>query len=320
MSTPVTQSDTLTSSTRVADASTGGRGRRHLVSVGISACLLGLIFWIAGFGNVWEGLARFPAWAVAGMLLLLSANLLMVSFRFWRVLTHFGVALPWRIAFQANVAGNVAGFVVISLIGHVMGRQMVLQRFGVAPILNASLAAYERALLVLVSGGMGTLGGMYLLGHSAVTDFFMHIALAEIAVAACGGVILSVWLGSSRFERQLSKQMFSSANLFRLTTIVGLTLCGQLLMLGTFMLGIFAVAHDIPVLSMFAAAAAISLAAAIPITVGGWGLREVAAVYVLGHLGVPSADAISVSVMVGLCVTVTTLAASPVCLTKSSHV
>jgi len=41
---------------------------------------------------------------------------------------------------------------------------------------------------------------------------------------------------------------------------------------------------------------------------------------VLGHLGVPSADAISVSVMVGLCVTVTTLAASPVCLTKSSHV
>jgi hypothetical protein len=91
-------------------------------------------------------------------------------------------------------------------------------------------------------------------------------------------------------------------------------------MLAAFMLGIVAVTHDLPILSIFAASAAISLAAAIPITVGGWGLREVAAVYVLGHLGVASADALSVSVMVGLCVTAVTLAASPVCLGRFSRV
>ncbi len=298
----------------------GGRQTRHLVSVCISALLLGLVFWLAGLDNVWHGLARFPAWAVTCMLVLLSANLLMVSFRFWRVLTHFGIAVPWKIAFQANVAGNVAGFFVISLVGHVMGRQMVLQRFGVTPILNASLAAYERALLVLVSGGLGTVGAMYLLGQTAVTGFFRQVAFAEIVVAAFGGVMLSLWLGRSNFERKLSQRIFSSSNLSRLTTITALTLAGQLCMLAAFMVGILGVTQDLSILSMFAASAAISLAATIPITIGGWGLREVAAVYVLGHLGVPSADAISVSVMVGLCVTVVTLAASPVCLTRFSHV
>ena len=294
--------------------------RRHLVSVAVSLCLLGFIVWMAGFKDVVTELAGFPLWAVGGMLLLLSANLLMVSYRFWRVLAHFGIVLPWRIALQANVAGNVAGFFVISLVGHVMGRHMILKRFGVTPTVNASLAAYERALLVLVSGGLGTLGGMYLLGQSAVTGFLQQIALPEIGVAVCGGVILSVWLGRSKFERKFSRQVFSSANLLRLTTIVGLTLAGQLLMLGAFMLGIIAVNDDLPILSMFAASSAISLAAAIPITVGGWGLREVAAVYVLGQLGVASADALSVSVMVGLCVTAITLAASPICLGRFSRV
>jgi uncharacterized membrane protein YbhN (UPF0104 family) len=288
--------------------------------VGVSALLLGLIFWMAGVQNVVHGLLRFPLWAVTGMLAFLLANLLMVSFRFWRVLAHFGIALPWRIAFKANVAGNIAGFFVISLVGHVMGRHMVLQRFGVSPLMNATLAAYERALLVFVSGGLGTLGGMYLLGQAAVTGFFTQIALAEIVTAACGGVILSLWLGRSKFERRLSRQVFSSSNLLRLTKIVALTLAGQLLMLGAFVLGILGVTAELPFVSMFAASAAISLAATIPITVGGWGLREVAAVYVLGLLGVPSADALSVSVMVGLCVTLITLAASPVCLSKGAHV
>ncbi|MGH8035541.1 MAG: hypothetical protein ACREO9_09970, partial [Lysobacterales bacterium] len=78
--------------------------------------------------------------------------------------------------------------------------------------------------------------------------------------------------------------------------------------------------QGIPILSLFAASAIISLAASMPITVGGWGVREVAAVYVLGHLGVAAADALTMSVMVGLCVTLVTLAAAPFCFRKLSHV
>jgi len=291
-----------------------------VVSIGLSLVLLGLICWIAGAGDVLHGLIDFPPWAVAGMLALMTANLLMVTFRFWKILAHFDIALPWRIALQANLAGNMAGFVVISLVGHVIGRQMILQRFGVSPIMNASLAGYERALLMLVSGSLGTLGGIYLLGQRAVATFVSQFALPEIAIAVCGGVIVSVWWGRSTFEKRVSQRVLSSSNIARMTSIVALTVAAQVLMLGAFMLGIFAVADEIPVLSLFAAAAAISLAAALPITINGWGLREMTAVYVLGNLGVTSADAVSVSVMIGLCATAVTLAASFLYLRNVVHV
>ena len=304
------------------DDTVAGKTVRHrnLIALVISVLLLGFITWIVGIKNVLDGLSRFPLWAVFCILLLLSANLVTVSLRYWRVLAHFGIALPWKIALQANIAGNIAGFILISLAGHVVGRQIVLKPFNVSPIVNASLVAYERVLLFLVSGGLGALGGMYILGQSAVASFLDQIAIYEIAIAALVGVMLSTWLGHSNFERRLCRRMLSVSNFRRLTIILGLTLAGQLLMLGAFMIGIYAIADGTPLVSMFAASAAISFAATIPITINGWGIREVAAVYLLGRLGLASGDALSVSVMIGLCATAVTLAASFNFLRQPSHV
>lgn len=293
---------------------------RRLSAVLVSIFLIAFVFWSAGIEDVLRKLAGFPPWAVASILTLLLANLFLVSFRFWRVLAHFGIALPWEIALRASIAGTVAGLFVIPLFGQIMGRQSVLNSFGVQPVVNASLAAYERALLALLSGVLGTLGGFYLLGQSAVADFFKQIALAEIVIAACGGWALSLWLGRSRFERKLSGRVLSKENLARVILIAGLTFAGQLLMLGCFVVGILALSQGVPIVSLFAASAIISLAASMPITVGGWGVREVAAVYVLGHLGIPAADALAMSVMVGLCSTLVILASAPFYLRKLSHV
>lgn len=292
---------------------------RRLSAVLISVLLIALVFWSSGVENVLRGLAGFPLWAVASMVALLVANLFLVSFRFWRVLAHFGIALPWKIALRASIAGSVAGLFMIPLFGQVMGRQAVLQGFGVQPVVNASLAAYERALLALLSGVLGTLGGFYLLGQSTIVGFFQQLALGEIVIAACGAMALSLWLGRSRFETKLSRRLLSRANLARVTLIAGLTFAGQLLMLGCFVVGILAVSQGIPIASLFAASAIISLAASMPITVGGWGVREVASVYVLGNLGIPAADALSMSIMAGLCATLVTVAAAPFYLRKLSH-
>lgn len=290
---------------------------RRLSAVFISLFLIALVFWLSGVENVLRRLAGFPPWALGSILALLLANLFVVSFRFWRVLAHFGIALPWKVASRACVAGHVAGLVVISLFGQVMGRQAVMQNYGVPSMVNASLAAYERTLLALVSGALGVMGGFYLLGGSVIAGFFQRISLIEIAIAALGGGALSLWLGRSRFETKLSGQMFSWANSARVMSIAGLTLAGQLLILGCFVLGIFAVSPDTPVVSLFAAAAIISLAASMPITVNGWGVRELAAVYVLGKLGIAAADAVAVSVIIGLCSTLVILAAAPFAIRKS---
>ena len=293
---------------------------RSLSAVFVSMLLLLLAFWPSGFEDILLRVIRFPPWAAVGMVALLSANLLVVSLRFSRVLSHFGISLPWGIALRASIAGAVAGLFVIPLFGQAMGRQSVLHGFGMQPIVSASLAAYERTLLALLSGVLGTLGGFYLFGQSAVASFFEQIRLVEILIAACGGGALSLWLGRSRFEARLSRRVLSRINFTRVLLIAGLTLVGQFLMLGCFVVAILAVSQGIPLTSLLAASAMISLAASLPITVGGWGVREIASVYVLGTLGVSAVDAVTMSVMVGLCSMLVTLGAAPFCLRKISHV
>lgn len=289
---------------------------RRLLAAFVSLVLIALAFWLSGVESVVRQLAGFPLWALGSILVLLLVNLVVVSYRFWSVLRHFGVVLPWKVAWRASVAGQIAGLVVISLFGQVMGRQAVLKNFGMQAVVSASLAAYERTMLALVSGTLGMLGGFYLLGNTAIAGFFQRIPLIEIAIAALGGSALSLWLGFSRFETKLSYQMFSWANFRRVMAIAGLTLAGQLLILGCFVLGILAVSPHVPVASSFAAAAIISLAASMPITVNGWGIREVTAVYVLGKLGIPPSAAVGVSVLIGLCSTLVILAVAPFSIKK----
>jgi uncharacterized membrane protein YbhN (UPF0104 family) len=159
---------------------------RRLLAFLFSIFLIAFVLWMSGAENVWRRLISFSPWALSGILLLLVANLFLVSFRFWRVRAHFGINVPWKVASHACVAGHAAGLVVISLFGQVMGRQFVLQQSGVQPVVDATLAAYERVLLASVSGVLGVLGGGFLLSCAVIADFFRHLPIAEVIVI-CGG-------------------------------------------------------------------------------------------------------------------------------------
>lgn len=284
-----------------------------------AAFLLSLL--LIGAVILWVGpeelLARFsaiPLWALLGMLALLAANLLVVLFRFWRILAHFGIEISWAVAARACIAGYVAGLAMISLFGQVVGRQAALQKSGVSPVVNASISAYERAVLALISGGLAALGGFYLLGRSSMTGIFGRLPVLEIVAAAAGAAVLSSVLGRAGFEARLSARMLTAGNLRRVLEVVALTVAGQLLVLGSFVVGIYSINPASDLLSVLSASAIISFAASMPISVNGWGVREVAAVYVLGTLGIPAADALTVSVLVGAVATVVIYMAIPLAL------
>ena len=126
-----------------------------------------------------------------------------------------------------------------------------------------------------------------------------------------------MWLGRSRFERRLAACIRSWSAFSCLVESAGVTLISQFLMLGSFVVGIQAIQPGIGIMPLFAAAAVISFAASIPVTVNGWGIREVTAVYVLGRLGMSAADAVAVSVLIGLCSTLVIVAVSPFALKKT---
>jgi uncharacterized membrane protein YbhN (UPF0104 family) len=292
--------------------------QRVIVVGGISVLLLIAAFSISGVENVLQRLVRFSPEAIAGILVLLTANLFQVSFRLWRVLAHFGFPLPWNVAFRASISGHMAGLFVMSLFGQVLGRQTILRKYGVRPVVMASLSAYERALLAFISGAMCVLGVGFLPVSLAVADFWGRMPFTEIVLVAAGGAVLSIWLGRSRFETRLAARIRSWSAFSGLAESAGITLISQFLVLGSFVVGIRAIQPEIDIVPLFAAAAVISFAASIPVTVNGWGIREVTAVYVLGRLGISAADAVAVSVLIGLCSTAVIVAASPFAFKKTS--
>jgi glycosyltransferase 2 family protein len=98
-------------------------------------------------------------------------------------------------------------------------------------------------------------------------------------------------------------------------------LCGKILLVSliaqlSFFLSVFALGGDavtgLTFLQMMTVLPMISLVASLPISIGGWGVREGAFVYGLGLLGVPMETAFLLSIQVGLIsMLVTVLAGMP---------
>ena len=78
----------------------------------------------------------------------------------------------------------------------------------------------------------------------------------------------------------------------------------------------FVVAHgagiDVGFLTWLAVMPVVLLVSAIPISIGGWGTREIAMVYMLGLFAVPPDFAAAVSIQLGLCMTIASLVGAPV--------
>lgn len=291
----------------------------RVLSVAVSVLLLLAALWFAGPEDMWRSFARFPVWALVGVLGLLAANLVLVSFRLWRMLAHFGAPMSWAAASRASISGHLAGMFVMSLFGQVVGRQAALRKSAVQPAVVASITAYERAVLLVIGAALCLLGASVLLGKPVVGAFLHSLSLTEIAVTAITGLGLSLLLARSRYEAQLLTRFRSWWVILRFSEITGITLISQALMLSVFVVGMLAIEPGIPILALFAAAAVISFAASMPISVNGWGIREMTAVYVFGKFGVAAADAIAVSVLVGVCSMIVILLAAVFGLKKSTR-
>lgn len=292
---------------------------RLSLNSGISLLLLGVVLWMAGPARFFERMGNFSVPTLLMLLALLLLNLFAALFRFWRILVHFRLPVSWRTSVAASMAGNLAGLLVVPLLGQVAGRQAVLQRVGVPPAVNAGLAAYERAIVAMTSGAMAFAGATTLLGSKLVSQFVHSLPLGEVAAVAILGGSLSFFLARGRYERNLAQGALTFQNILQFCEILGLGLVGQLLMLGAFVMGFHAMAPQLSIPVLFSAAAIISFAASMPISVGGWGVRELTAVYVMGQLGVSAADAIAVSVLIGVLSTLVVIGVGPFAINKGQN-
>lgn len=297
-------------------SSYGRFGMKKSLPIIVSIGLIAFLAWSVDLDDVIDGLLRIGVAPVLICLALFVTNIAVVSFRLDRLLVHFGSPVGFRTALRANVAGLVSSLVMFALAGAIIGRQAVLRGLGLRVSTVAVITTYERFSITIVAGMLCVFGVVIILDAPILTSFFDQLPLWQIAIALFLSLVFGVFASRSRAELIFLGRLLTPSAARRFLEINLTTIVAQSLMLSSYVVLLWAFGFDIDLLQAFGAAAIVSFAASIPISVNGWGVREFVSVHVFGYLGFAAHDAIAMSVLYGVVSTIAVLVFLPV-LTKN---
>jgi len=280
----------------------------------LSGGLIGYLLYRHGLSH--ERLASIDLTLGAAALAVFVLQVALATLR-WRILlAHIGgTRPPFRRLFRVYYASAFFSQVLPSIGGD-------LARISYARMLGTT--AGPIVVSVLIDRGVGIAALLFLalasLGFLAPFDPG-HTVLRSIAVvaggglvAAYGGCLIARVMRYSRIWRALPSwiRTFIASCDWSLTSRVGLACLMPLYALGHLMsiTAIFFAAHAVQVPLTLATVLAIGpvivLAQVLPVSVGGWGVREAAAVTLLAMTGIDAASALLVSITFGILVLLAT--------------
>lgn len=252
-----------------------------------------------------------PWWALVallltGLIILFDATLLSSVIRLFSRRMPFGTAMLYSVVgwFFSNVApstvgGDIFRGVQLSRVGMPVGTAVriilavrVLSFITLVGVIAAGLPIAlgllkeprdELLMITLLASGIGVIAALFVLAHIRLRvprlerwAFFQKL----LTVAGDFRLLLTPSHGiASAWAAALAQHLLRVGVLAALATGLGL---------------------DIPFATLFAFATAALLMAMVPISFGGWGIREIAFVYLLGAAGVSAEAALSLSIAFGL--------------------
>lgn len=286
-----------------------GRVRKY-VAIALSGGLVGYVVWSVDMGNFWDSLARVPWIAVGAILLLLGINFLLVSLRLHRILVGFGYQRRLLNSLRASATGLLSSLFLINLVGSVFGRHVVLKGEGVDVTVVAMITGYERIMMGLVGLVALVAGGFILFGDVFVRDVLESLNAINVSMGIAAVAVLNFWILRAGLRARSRPDLPLGRIAGNMAEAGGWTVLAFLFSWIAFLVALRAVGAQAGIMEMLAAAAVVSFIAALPISVNGWGIREVASIFTFGHLGVAAPEAVAVSVLIGLCSTVIVLASA----------
>jgi glycosyltransferase 2 family protein len=260
-----------------------------------------------------DQIAEIVSWNSVALLLASSAVVLMVvglnTVRWLLVARICQVQMPWRRSFQWTMIGHFFNQIFPSSIGGDVVRGILAGR-GIDDMGGAfSSIALERivgivALLTLIAIGQPLLIARL---HDRSLS---HVALAAILLSLCtlaSAFVLVKFVGSWRSGRlQAAAHRFAgdASRLIASPLLTALALLVSFVMHGTNLVLTAVVANqlgaDISLLDVLLVVPTIILIASLPISIGGWGVREAALAVGFSGLGQPASVAVATSLIIGL--------------------
>lgn len=283
---------------------------KAFVKVAVAALILGVIAMRVDFSAALRliGAADLFWFAAA---IAVSLLIIVADAAFWSsAMRAVGLAMSFRSALLFGVSGWFFVNVAPSTVGADLFRAAQMRAAGATTERAIRLVAAARlmslaSLIVVIGAGLPhALSAFDAIGDRLALGAIFGAALLSFAGLVIFGPRLAQTGLATRFKAAAfaGKLAADTRLLFRKTTAAGwafLTAQHLLRIAGVFLVA-RAVGIEADSLALFALVPAAFLAAMVPITIGGWGVREASFVYFLGVAGVAAPAALATSILFGL--------------------
>lgn len=278
--------------------------RIGIVRPTVSIVLLGIgILWVFnnyGLQNVFAGITKLSFLTVGLIFFSLVASAFAASLRFKAAADSTGFNIRFRDAMAAVGAGSLAGALFFQIAGQLMARGFMMRQLNVPFAAVVTLTLYERVVAAALSGLLALAGALYIFGHvyvdlNAGGFNFIKIVVGLISAAAAGAL-----LGYGRTALRSIVPSLTRNLVYAGLRMIALTLLVQILMMAAYIVAAHALSPQTSIFALAAASAIVMFTASIPISLAGWGIREMSAIVSLGAIGVAGNDALTAAIVIGL--------------------
>ncbi len=272
---------------------------RFTISVGLLGAVVGFLAFNYDFSEVLSDLHQLSFLTIGVVFTALLANALAATLRFKIIAADLGHLITFRKAMATVSASNLAGALFFQIAGQLIARSVIMGRAGV-PFANVVvLTAYERILSAVISALLGLAGAYYIFGVVYLDQNTGGIELIKIAIGLIAATTLGALLGYGRMAARSIAPLLTRQFVRRSLRVIGLTLLVQMPMMIAYVTVSKALSAYTPIPNLIAASTIVMFAASVPISLAGWGVREMSAVAALGAIGVAGHAAFTAAVLIG---------------------
>lgn len=278
---------------------------KYAVSLGVLAFLLMQM----DISMIWDSARHSNIWLLVLSTLLILGQIFFLNLR-WHAYMNVGrQVVPFTTSVLINLAGYFANILFITSVGGIIAKSGLAIRYGVA-VVHAVFATFlDRfmtlfALIVLSAIGMPFLQGV-------LDDKVLMMLVLSIIFVILSVVLIIMFLRRGTFKDFILSNRKRSRGVAILRTfledyrLMAKTSVYSLLAQICFVLSVYVLSfgfgdmsiHGIEFIALIPVLALIS---SLPISFGGWGVREGAFIYGLGLLGFSMEHAFLLSIQVGL--------------------
>lgn len=244
-------------------------------------------------------------------LILIVCQILFLNLRWHSYLNVGRQDISFQTSTLINLAGYFANILFITSVGGILAKSALAVRFGLS-VFQAVFATFLDRFMTLFALVFFSAIGLPLL-YGIVDDkinILLGLSISLIVIVVAGALILlrsgmlKEYILSNRKRSRIVGMLRSYTENYKLMLeTAGYSLIAQ----GCFILAVYALSlgiddggHNVHALEFIALVPVLALIASLPISWGGWGIREGAFIYGLGLIGYSMEGAFFLSVQVGL--------------------